>query len=149
MLLSCNLVFSDIISIIAIIISIIMLCVQIFLENKRNRKARITELYNQAYKDLLMNELPLAVSRIKLTDKGLEGTGVFSDVCKRLQKNSGFFQFFDYSFYCSVIQEFMDLEDYVLSLDNRMLDKMAFEKERSKIYKMVKKIYDIILDRCL
>ena len=66
---------SDVIAIIAIIVSILSLGVQLNIERQRNRKERIRDLYNQAYKDLLLEEVPAAVLAIRNTKAGIKGTG--------------------------------------------------------------------------
>lgn len=140
---------SDVIAIIAIIVSVGSLVAQLIIEYNRNQKNRIRELYNQAYKGMLMKDLPASVLSIVWTKGGIKGTEEFREVCVRLRQQSYFFMFYDEVFYQKVISKIMNIEDFVLVFDNNSYEKDTFNVRMTKLKTMIKELYEFIMDRCL
>lgn len=140
---------SDIVSIIAIVVSIGSLIIQFIIEWKRNRKNRIRDLYNQAYKDVLMKEVPSAVLAIKLTKNGVIETGEFRELCVKLRQHSGFFKFYDERFYSEVVDDIMRIEDFVLDMDNHLYKQVEFDSRMRDLNVKIKGLYDKIMNKCL
>ena len=96
-----------------------------------------------------MRDLPIAMMGIRWTVNGVAGTETFSDVCKELYKNSGFFQFYDEEFFQAVREKIMDTEDYALNFDNNEYTRVAFDAELVSLRKRLRSLYKLIMDRCL
>lgn len=140
---------TDIIAIIAIVVSIGSLVAQIIIESRRNRKNHIRELYDQAYKDILMKDLPTVVATISWVDNKVSGIDEFGEVCRKLRFRSGFFRFYDEKFHGDIVEEIMKVEDYVLDMDNHQYKHSEYDSHMAELNKMIKGLYDLIMDRCL
>lgn len=140
---------TDIIAIIAIVVSIGSLVVQLIIDSRRNRKNHIRELYDQAYKDILMKDLPTAVATISWANNRVNSTYEFGEVCRRLRFRSGFFRFYDEKFHGEIVEEIMKVEDYALDMDNHQYKRSEYDRHMAELNKMIKSLYNLIMDRCL
>jgi len=138
---------SDILSIIAIIISILVMIVECIKDMRLSRLNLESEYFKDIYKDHLVYKIPVARKCIKFDmENKLSETDNLIDELQQLRQDSLYFQYNNISFYKNLKETLQRLEDYLV----KNTGKEFVGEEQTQVYNIIKKdideIYKLISD---
>lgn len=133
---------SDILAIVAIIVSVGTLFWQSYKSEKHHTANLEAEYYKVIYWDYLLKKIPQARNLVVHSKNGLTGESMIIEVLNNLRKDSLFFKYKDPKFYEDIKTKTQMLED--LYTDPGELDNDNFINFYCKAEKLLSEIYRII-----
>jgi len=134
-------------SVIAILISIISLVLESY-TNKKNKMLDVeAEIIKTVYDKYLITNIPNARREIKHTGEKVISTDNFIQVLNDLRLDSLFYEYKDINFYNFIKNETQKLENYVI--DNEIMDNSSYLKYEKKIAASIEAIYNEIINKQL
>lgn len=104
---------TDIIAIVAIVVSFCSVLFQIILENMRKKHDAKTVLYKEAYKEVFLDDIPRAMMRILYVNDIWTGSDELVDCLSVIRKRSYFFNYVDKDFGEKVKENCQEIEDFL------------------------------------
>ncbi len=134
-----------IVSILAIVISIIVAIWQGIHENRINR-TELESLYHQEiFKDYLISKIPDSRRYLKFKDDGrLDETNKLCNTLQEMVFSSLYFFYSDRAFYDGLSSACEELVDYLVQLSQQKLTKNNQDEAMEEIQSKIKAIYDHI-----
>lgn len=134
-----------IMSIIALIVSIVISFVEIRNSNKINKINLDSEYINEIFKNYLLIEIPQKRKFIKFDGKGkLTGISEIKQVLNNMLKDSLYFRFADKSFYDTLKTIISNLEDFLVEKNSKVFESTEHAELLSYIDKSIEDIYSTI-----
>lgn len=138
-----------IISIVAIIISVVTLVTELFFSNRNNKINLEAHFFTKIFDDYLITQIP--EKRKKMTRDSETGkiTGVdeFYDVLVELRQGAIYYKFKDKDFYINLFNKVMKLEEMLDELGQRSYDEDSYDIAKEKINAEIEKLYLFIADK--
>lgn len=133
-----------IISILAIIISVIVAAVQIAKNKKINDINLEAELSKEIVKVYLTEIFPKAVSDVSFKKKRLTNIAPLQKALIGLRVKLKFYIYCDNEFYQNLKRQLQDLEDYIVNNEDRYFGFDAQKEVRQIIYLKMTEIYSLL-----
>ena len=134
---------SDIIAIVAIVVSFCSVLFQIILENMRKKHDAKTVLY----KEVFLDDIPRAMMRIRYVNDIWTGSDELVDCLSVIRKRSYFFNYVDKDFGEKVKENCQEIEDFLACIDQTELTNEKYRKSYTELENKIKKIYDLVTKR--
>lgn len=138
---------SDIIAIIAIVVSFGGVVFQIVLESMRRRHEDKTVLYKEAYKSIFLDDIPCAMMKIRYINDVWTGSNYMIDCLSVIRKRSYFFNYVDEKFGESVKNKCQDIEDFLSNVDDRSMTNEKYRKSYGELEEKIKSLYGLVTKR--
>ena len=119
---------TDIIAIVAIVVSFCSVLFQIILENMRKKHDAKTVLYKEAYKEVFLDDIPRAMMRIRYVNDIWTGSDELVDCLSVIRKRSYFFNYVDKDFGEKVKENCQEIEDFLACIDQTELTNEKYRK---------------------
>lgn len=119
---------SDIIAILAIIISIYTCNSQISFAKTNSVKNLESIYFNAIFKNILIYKIPKAQKKIYINESGkIQDDSDFIKLLNEIRNKSLYFKYTDKDFYDRLVKKLQDLEDYIVTRGNKqILDRNIF-----------------------
>lgn len=139
---------SDIISIIALIVSIIAAAYEIYLNRKINTINLNAYYFNEIYREHLINKIPKARKYISISNNKVVGCIYMIKEMQELQSDSLYYKYSDRVYFEKLKKSAQILEEYLIDCDNKtfvgeeqtdFLNNLATYLE--KLYKVINEKY--------
>lgn len=134
---------TDIIAIVAIVVSFCSVLFQIILENMRKKHDAKTVLY----KEVFLDDIPRAMMRIRYVNDIWTGSDELVDCLSVIRKRSYFFNYVDKDFGEKVKENCQEIEDFLACIDQTELTNEKYRKSYTELENKIKKIYDLVTKR--
>ena len=140
----------DILSGIAIGISIIV-AIMTFRSDAKRQKTELEAVYfKEIYQKTLIKDIPDARGYIRFEKDGkLAGTDPLIDELKNIMQISRYFLYIDGAFYSELKENVQNLEDYLVNNTDKVYSSEEEASVHIKIHTQLEKIYKIISDKYL
>lgn len=138
---------TDIIAIVAIVVSFCSVLFQIILENMRKKHDAKTVLYKEAYKEVFLDDIPRAMMRIRYVNDIWTGSDELVDCLSVIRKKSYFFNYVDKDFGEKVKENCQEIEDFLACIDQTELTNEKYRKSYTELENKIQKIYDLVTKR--
>jgi len=136
-----------ILSIIAIIISLMAIAFE-FLGNQRiNRINLEAKFYENIYEEFLLNELPNARNKLVYNNNIVSGADTLIDVLNDMRRKSLFFKYRDFKFYEEIYDLLQELENELVKKSDKNLDSDEFCKFTEYVKLKMEEIYSVIINK--
>ncbi|MBS6195469.1 MAG: hypothetical protein KH828_07815 [Clostridiales bacterium] len=138
---------ANILSIIAIVISVLVMIVEYIKDMKLSRLNLESEYFKDIYKEHLVYKIPVARKCVKfdVMNKLSETDGLIDEL-QQLRQDSLYFQYNNITFYKNLKETIQRLEDYLV----KNTGKEFVGEEQTQVYNIIKKdideIYKLISD---
>lgn len=134
-----------IVSIAAILISVLVAILQGTHDSKINRITLESLYHQEIYKDYLINQIPIARRYLSFGSDGtLRDVDKLCSVLQRMVYDSLYFLYSDRAFYTTLQEKCLELEDYLITLSQQPLSQPNQECVEDEIQSRIKEIYDHI-----
>lgn len=134
-----------IVSIAAIIISVIVAILQGIHDSKINRITLESLYHQEIYKDYLINKIPIARRYLSFGNDGtLRDVEKMCSVLREMVYDSLYFLYSDRAFYATLREKCLELEDYLITLSQQPLSQRNQECAENEIQTRIKEIYNHI-----
>lgn len=136
---------SDIIAILAIIISIYTCNSQISFAKTNSVKNLESIYFNAIFKDILIYKIPKAQKKIYINESGkIQDDSDFIKLLNEIRNKSLYFKYTDKDFYDRLVKKLQDLEDYIVNRGNKqILDRNIFLQS---INEKVEDLYRLLIE---
>lgn len=136
---------SDIIAILAIIISIYTCNSQISFAKTNSVKNLESIYFNAIFKDILIYKIPKAQKKIYINESGkIQDDSDFIKLLNEIRNKSLYFKYTDKDFYDRLVKKLQDLEDYIVTRGNKqILDRNIFLQS---INEKVEDLYRLLIE---
>ncbi len=139
---------SDILSVIAIIISVVSAIFQWKRESHFNKVNLEADYFKELYKEHLLKNLPKKRLLLHFKNGILCDMDGLLDELNSIRQNSLYFYYVDAKFYMELKNVLQDLEDYLIECGNQVIsDKENQEIVFQEIQEKLKKLYDVLMKR--
>lgn len=138
---------SDIIAIIAIVVSVGNVVFQLIWEKHLNTKEKKTALYKEAYKDIFLDELPLAKQKIQYTQYKLTGVNDMEEIMHSIRQKAYVFDFIDKNFKKNVFKLAQEIEDLLVKNEDASMTNEEYRKYYENLECKLKEIYDLVFKK--
>lgn len=136
-------VVSNAIAVLALILSV----ASWYRENKSEKRAHEFDLFSDTYKNFMVNRLPEARNRIRITRNGeiTQVDGLINEL-NELRRASIYFQYAEPQFFENLRSKLWALEDYLVMLPDPLIgeERESFDFE---VNRMLKSIYQCLLKK--
>lgn len=142
--------WSDIIAIIAIIMSSVLAVVEVIQAKKQNKNSLNAYYFNEIYRNHLIKDIPNARNRLSINYEGrIVGYDELIKEMKTIQRDSLYYKYSDKKYFAKLKTAAQNIEDYIA----RNADK-KFEGEEqtdflNNLYKMIEELYRVINEKYL
>lgn len=136
---------SDIIAIVAIVVSIGSVLIQIYIERARQKREQRASLYKESYKELFLDEVPLAQQKITYDGTYLKGMEDLIACIRKIRLKSYFFAYIDDNFKKNIFKQCQELEDFLLALEENELSNEKYRENYNILNDKMQKMYDTVL----
>lgn len=136
---------SDIIAILAIIISIYTCNSQISFAKTNSVKNLESIYFNAIFKNILIYKIPKAQKKIYINESGkIQDDSDFIKLLNEIRNKSLYFKYTDKDFYDRLVKKLQDLEDYIVTRGNKqILDRNIFLQS---INEKVEDLYRLLIE---
>ncbi len=142
-------VASLIISIVALLSSVIVAIYDKRVDKKLNDITMESLYFNELYKDLLLNKIPENRLKITINYEGkLIGGDDLVKTLKEIRRNSTYFLYTDKRFYERLKNSAQELEDYILSTEDKVLEGEEQTEVLNCITNKISNIYKVMTEKC-
>lgn len=138
---------SDIIAIIAIVVSVGSVIFQVLWEKKRQRYEKKTILYKEAYKEIFLDEIPIAERKIRYVQGVWCGTNDMVECMRKIRLKSYFFKYVDDHFREQIKGKSQNIEDFLLELEGQKLTNEKYRSKYDELEKKLGELYDTVLPK--
>ncbi len=138
---------SDIIAIIAIVVSFSGVVFQIVLEALRRKHEAKTVLYKEAYKTTFLDDIPCAMMKIKYINDIWTGSDAMIDCLSSIRKRSYFFNYVDEKFGENVKEKCQEIEDFLSDIDETKMTNEKYRKAYGELETKIQNLYDLVTKR--
>ncbi|MFH0580870.1 hypothetical protein [Streptococcus mitis] len=143
--------WSNVLSAIAIILSVITFVINLIFENIKLKREKNSKIFQDIYFELMQYKIPKAESDINYihTNGRIKLTGItdMTDILKILRKKSSFYKFTDEKFYKLLTDYIMEIENYYSIVLNTVDDDEKYRKFKSESREKISKLYNILLKK--
>lgn len=143
--------WSNVVSAIAIILSVITFVINLIFENIKLKREKNSKIFQDIYFELMQYKIPKAESDINYihTNGRIKLTGItdMTDILKILRKKSSFYKFTDEKFYKLLTDYIMEIENYYSIVLNTVDDDEKYRKFKSESREKISKLYNILLKK--
>ena len=134
-----------IVSIIAVVISIIAIGFELFGAQRINIINLKSSFYSKIYDDYLMYKIPSARNKILYNDNCVSQTDDLIDLLNEMRRNSLFFKYSDKKFYNGLVEKLQKLENELVTKCDKKLEHDEFCKFNESLNNQLDDIYEYIL----
>lgn len=138
---------SDIIAIIAIVVSVGSAIFQVFWEKTKERNEEKTVLYKEAYKDIFLDEIPLAEKKIQYIQGVWEGANDMIECMRKIRLKSYFFKYVDDHFREEMKNISQNIEDFLVTLEGEKLSNEKYRDKYDELEKKLSELYNTVLPK--
>lgn len=138
---------SDVIAIIAIVVSVGSVIFQVLWEKNRKKNEEKTILYKEAYKVIFLEEIPIAEKKIQYVQGVWCGTDEMVECMKKIRLKSYFFKYIDVNFGKHIKDKSQDIEDFLLKLEGQELTNEQYRSNYGELEKKISSLYDTVLPK--
>ncbi|RJU25448.1 MULTISPECIES: hypothetical protein [Streptococcus] len=143
--------WSNILSAIAIILSVVTFVISLIFENIKLKREKNSKIFQDIYFKYMQFTIPKAESDINYihTNDRIKLTGIteMTNILKNLRKKSSFYKFTDKKFYKKLTEYIMEVEDYYSRKLNTVDDNEKYDKFKSESKEKISKLYKILLKK--
>lgn len=140
--------FSLVISIISLLISTGLAIYKIYDTKKMDKAKMETEYFDSLYKDYLLIKLPKARAKMLFgQDYKLIGSQELTQLLNDIRQDSLYFMYSDSIFYNDLKCQLQNLEDYIVSHEDKSLIAEEQTEFLSNIQKKLTNIYELMLKK--
>lgn len=132
-------------SIIAIIISVITILIEFYGNQRVNRINLEANFFEKIYNDFLVEIIPNARNEIVYNNNVVSGVETLIDVLNDMRRKSLFFKYKEEKFYNRLCSKLQELENELVEKSDLTLDSDDYCKFTEYIKEALEEIYDIIL----
>lgn len=136
-----------VLSIFAIIISIISVVFEYFWNQKINKTNLEADFFKDIYGDFLMHEIPKARNVIHYNNQKVSDTDDLIEVLNEIRRSSLFYQYQDHKFYIELCKQLQELENELVSKTDEVLSNNEYSEFIQKINSDIETIYSIIMNK--
>ncbi|MCI9078120.1 MAG: hypothetical protein HFH68_04210 [Lachnospiraceae bacterium] len=137
---------SDVLSVIAIIISIMTVFFEFYYTNHNNKSSLMSIYYSETYKKYLTRLVPDAridISYNKQT-KVLSGTDKLESVILDIRNDSLYFKYQNKNFYNKLIEKLNLIDDLLVLNGQKRLSEKAYKEFETELDDIIAKMYELI-----
>ena len=134
---------SDILSIIAILVSFLGVGLEIYFTNKNNKTNLNSKYYEKIFDSYLLKEIPESRRYILYTSNKLSHTKKLKMTLINMRRDAFFFKYKDNKFYISIRDTINSIEDLLVNSEGHM-DKTDYSSFESKLDKRLEDLYSLI-----
>lgn len=138
---------SDVLSAIAIIVSIVSAAYQWYLDTHMNKVNLEADYFKTLYSEHLLHDLPKARSYISFRKNKLVGIDPLIDELNAIRQESLYFLYADKDFYTDAKLVLRDLEDYLIKVGNQNTPLESQAAVMAQIQRRLENIYKIFNDK--
>lgn len=138
---------SDVIAIIAIVVSFANVVFQLIWEKIQKRKEKRMTLFKEVYKKIFLEELPRAHKKIQYTDYKLTGISEMKELIQSVRLNAYLFEYVDKNFKKQIIMLSKKIEDILVDNEDKPLSNEEYRKTYDVLEENVKDLYDLVFKR--
>lgn len=136
-----------VLSILAIVISILSVFFEYLWTQKINRTNLEADFFKDIYGDFLMKKVPEARNYIHYNNQLVSDTENLIDVLNDIRRASLFYKYKDKKFYNDLCEQLRKLEDILVTKTDKMLDNDDYSDFIQEINAGIESIYNIIMNR--
>ncbi len=136
-----------VLSILAIVISILSVFFEYFWNQKINRTNLEADFYKDIYGDFLMSKIPKARNVIHYNNQIVSDTDDLIDVLNDIRHSSLFYKFKDKKFYKELCNQLQGLENKLVSKTGKTLDNDDYLDFIQEINSDIEVIYNTIMNK--
>ena len=136
---------SDILALIAIIVSLACVGYEAYSSKKINRINIENKYYAKIFDNILLFRIPKAREYLMHIGDNLEGTQKLQSVLVDLRKKALFFKYKDLDFYNDLTEMCMNIEDYLFNCEGEMT-KDTYKKFERELDSRLADLYTLISD---
>lgn len=136
-----------ILSIVAIMVSIVVAIKEYRLEKRNNAISLESDICFKIYYDYLVTIIPNAREYILYNDSKLSGTDRLTNALNEVRKSSLFFKYRDKNYYEKLVKELQELEDYLIKSEGEM-NYEEFSIFVQEVNSKIEEIYKTIMEEC-
>lgn len=136
-----------VLSLIAIIISLVAIAFEFFGNQRINRVNLRSIYYEKIYNDFLVTKIPEARNKLIYNNNNVSNTDELIDVLNDMRRKSLFFKYQDEKFYKRICSMLQNLEDKLVTNGEKTLDSDEYCKFTNEVKESIEKIYKAIFDR--
>lgn len=138
---------SDVLSILAIIVSIASAMFQWYFDKRMNKINLESEYFSSLYLEHLLHKLPMARNRLNFSNNRLIDFDALVDELNLIRRDSLYFKYVDTDFYSRAKFKLQSLEDYLINLSEKKLNSNEQKEAFKQIEVMLESIYKIFSDK--
>lgn len=142
-----NLNIELVLSIIAIIISLVAIAFEFFGNQRINRVNLRSTYYEEIYNGFLVTKIPEARNKLIYNNNRISNTDELIDVLNDMRRKSLFFKYQDEKFYKKICDLLQNLEDKLVTDGDKSLDSDEYCSFTKAVKESIDKIYKTIFDR--
>lgn len=141
-----NISLENILSFLAIVVSVLSFIINLYFENKRSKREVATRIFQDIYFKYMHYTIPRADSNISFnsTSGKLEGITEMTIILNKLRKKSNSYKFTDKEFYDELVDYIVRLEDFYSDSLNKVTDKERYQRFQNDSTQKVKGLYDVL-----
>lgn len=136
-----------VLSIIAIVISVIAIGFEFFGSQRINRINLEAKFYEEIYNDFLLEKIPCARNKLTYNNNIISGTEELIDVLNEIRRKSLFFKYRDEKYYEKLCKYLQDFEDELVKKSDVSLDNEQFCTFTKYVNDSLEEIYNIIISK--
>lgn len=136
-----------VLSIVAIIISLIAIVFELLGNQRINSINLEARFYEKIYEDFLLDQLPNARNRMVYNNNLVTGADGLIDVLNDMRRKSLFFKYKDSKFYADLCRLLQQIEDELVRKSDKKLDDDEYCEFVDFIKLKMEEIYALIIDK--
>lgn len=138
---------SDIISIIAIMVSFAGVIFQFIMENVRRKKEQKVVLYKESFKTIFFDDIPLARQKIIYNGEKLTGLNDLRECMEKIRLKSYLYKYIDENFQKDVFSQSQQLEDFLMNIEDAVLSNEKYLEKYRELESKLQKLYDTVIPK--
>lgn len=138
---------SDIISIIAIMVSFAGVIFQFIMENVRRKKEQKVVLYKESFKTIFFDDIPLARQKIIYNGEKLTGLSDLRECMAKIRLKSYLYKYIDEKFQKDVFSQSQQLEDFLINIEDTALSNEKYLEKYRELEAKLQKLYDTVIPK--
>ena len=138
---------SDIISIIAIMVSFAGVIFQFIMENIRRKKEQKVVLYKESFKTIFFDDIPLARQKIIYNGEKLTGLNDLRECMEKIRLKSYLYKYIDENFQKDVFSQSQQLEDFLMNIEDAVLSNEKYLENYRELEAKLQKLYDTVIPK--
>ncbi|MFC3928731.1 hypothetical protein ACVR05_00580 [Streptococcus caprae] len=136
----------NILSFLAIVVSVCSFIINLYFENKRSKREVATRIFQDIYFKYMQYTIPRSDSNISFnsTSSKLEGITEMTIMLHNLRKKSNSYKFTDKEFHKKVVNYIIELENFYSDSLNTVTDSERYQKFKIDSTKQIEGLYRIL-----